>query len=54
MKRTTLALALVAGTICVGNFLYKWLALNRLDYMILLAGIFIISFGIANRVRKKG
>jgi hypothetical protein len=54
MKKSKLALGLAAaaGLICVANFTYKAIRSNHIDYMILVAGIFIIGFGIASYSKK--
>ena len=54
MKKSKLALglAVIAGLICLANFAYKAIRLDHFDYMILLAGIFIMGFGIASYSKK--
>lgn len=51
-NKLAVALALIAGTLFLSNFLYKWLNSDRIDYTALLAGIFIIAFGIGTYTRK--
>jgi hypothetical protein len=55
MKSSKLALGLsiTAGLICLSNFAYKLIKFDRTDYMILLAGIFIIAFGVSNYNKKR-
>ena len=55
MKNSKLALGLsiTAGLICLSNFVYKLIKFDRTDYMILLAGIFIIAFGVSMYNKKK-
>lgn len=47
MKKTKLAfiLTLVAGLVCLSNFIYKIVKHGKTDYFILLAGLFIIGIG---------
>jgi hypothetical protein len=49
----TLILALVAGALCLGVFIYKMQRSGTHDYMILIAGIFIVCFGIVAYTRKR-
>jgi len=55
MKKNTiaLALALVAGILCLSNFTYKWMKFDAIDYTILFAGLFIIAFGIGVYSNRK-
>lgn len=48
-----LVLALVAGGLCVGKFMHSYFKSNELDYTILLAGLFIIGFGINSSLTKR-
>lgn len=55
MKKNKLAfiLAIIAGLICLANFIYKLVRLNQADYTILLAGIFIIALGVSSYFIKR-
>jgi hypothetical protein len=46
--RVAFILALIAGTLCLGKFIYTYYQSTELDYTILLAGIFIVGLGISN------
>ncbi len=54
MKKNKLAftLAIIAGIISLSNFIYKLVTLHETDYVILLAGVFIIAFGISSYYMK--
>jgi hypothetical protein len=52
MKNIGLILASIAAVICFCNFVYKYLTAGIVDYVILFAGLFISSFGIANYYSK--
>ena len=41
------------GLICLSNFIYKLVRFDKIDYVILLAGIFIIALGISTYFQKK-
>jgi hypothetical protein len=45
MKINKLAfmVAIAAGVICLGNFIYQYIKFNKKDYNILLAGVFIAA-----------
>jgi hypothetical protein len=51
-NKLALALAIIAGCLCIGNFIYKLINFNSADYMILFAGIFIIGLGVATFFTK--
>jgi hypothetical protein len=55
MKINKLAfiLAIVAGVICLGNFIYQYVKFNTTDCTILLAGVFIAAMGAAAYLRQK-
>jgi hypothetical protein len=46
-------LAITAGVICTGNFIYQHVKFNKTDYTILLAGIFIAAMGAAAYLRQR-
>lgn len=48
-----LILSIIAGLLCLGRFFYTYSKTQELDYIILLAGIFIIALGISNYLRKR-
>jgi hypothetical protein len=52
-KYLTLSLAIIAGLLCFSAFIARIVKSGTADYTILLAGVFIISLGIAAWVRKK-
>lgn len=52
-KYITLTLAIIAGLLCLGAFVTRWVKSGIADYTILCAGIFIIALGIAAWFRKK-
>jgi hypothetical protein len=55
MKKNKLAfiLAVIAGLICLGNFIYKLIRFQKTDYSILAAGIFIIALGASAYFKKR-
>jgi hypothetical protein len=55
MKKNKLAfiLAIIAGLICLSNFIYKLARFHKTDYVLLLAGIFIIALGVSTYFKKK-
>jgi membrane protein YdbS with pleckstrin-like domain len=55
MKINKLAfmLAIAAGVICLGNFIYQYVKFNKTDYTILLAGVFIAAMGATAYLRQK-
>jgi hypothetical protein len=52
-KYLTLSLAIIAGLLCFGAFISRMVKSGTADYMILVAGVFIIGLGIAAWFRKK-
>ena len=52
-KKTALVLAIVAGVLCFGVFGYKYIKRNKLDYTILVVGIFVTSLGISSYYTKQ-
>ena len=54
MKKDKLAfiLSIISGVICLSVFIYKLMQSGKTDYVILLAGIFIISIGMLTYFRK--
>ena len=55
MKKNQLALilAIIAGLICLSNFIYKLMKFGNADFVVLFAGIFIIALGISSHFKKK-
>ena len=52
-NKLTFTLAIVVSLLCISNFIYKIVTLNKADYLILVVGIFFIGFGVATYFRKK-
>lgn len=52
-QKIAFALALVAGGLCIGNFIYESATNHRQDWIILVAGIFILAFGISVHFSKR-
>ena len=55
MKKNQLAfiLAIIAGFICLSNFIYKYIKYGTVDFVILFAGIFILALGFSTYFMKK-
>lgn len=55
MKRNLLSLllALLAGSLAITAFVYKWTVKHQKDYAILFAGICVLSFGASVFFNKK-
>ncbi len=55
MKNTKLAviLSIIASMLCFISFILKLVKSDKTDYAILLAGIFILGFGISTYFNKK-
>ena len=54
MKKDRLAfiLVIIAGLICLSNFIYKVIKFGTKDFVILFAGIFILGLGISTYFKK--
>ena len=54
MKKDRLAfiLVIIAGLICLSNFIYKVIKFGTTDFVILFAGIFILGLGISTYFKK--
>jgi hypothetical protein len=55
MKKNKLAfiLAIMAGLICLANFIYKLVRFGKTDYKILLGAVFITALGVSAYFMKK-
>lgn len=55
MKKNRLAfiLSIIAGLICLSNFIYKLIKFGTTDFVIFFAGIFIFALGISTYFKKK-
>jgi membrane protein CcdC involved in cytochrome C biogenesis len=56
MKKSKLAfiLAIIAALLCFTSFVIKLVRSDKIDYPILLAGVFILAFGISTSLKKTG
>ena len=54
MRNNKLAfyLALIAGVLCLGSFIYKLVKTGTADYIILVAGVFIVAIGFSQNRRN--
>ncbi len=43
--KTAFILAIIAGGLCLANFAYRYFKDRSFDYVILLAGVFILAIG---------
>lgn len=46
-------LALIAGILCLSNFIYRYIEFHEKDWLILAAGILILALGISSWFRKR-
>lgn len=46
-------LAVIAGLLCIGKFVFKYIRGSEADYPILVAGIFILGIGIGFLAKRK-
>lgn len=55
MKQSDISfiLSIIAGLVCIGAYIYKYVQQNEADNLILIAGIFVISFGVGMRFMKR-
>ena len=47
-NRTALFISIIAGIFCLGLFVYKYTKTQRVDYILLIAGLFVVSLGISS------
>ncbi len=52
-NKIAFTLSVIASLICFSNFTYKLIYLAKIDYFILIIGIFIIALGVSTYVKKK-
>lgn len=41
-------LAIAAGVLCLTAFVVKYIRNNKIDYTVLIAGLFVLSFGFSS------
>ena len=51
-SRLAFILSIIAALLCGAAFVLKWIKNDKLDYPILLAGFFVLSFGAAAYKKK--
>jgi len=47
-NRTALLISIGAGIFCLGLFVFKYTKTQRVDYVLLIAGLFVVSLGISS------